>query len=116
MTGPKLIKAVNATFLTTLGRLQKAPEWEKSYFLKLGIYILYKEYILQFKMSQNLNPVDGLTKVTDIFAAAYAEIVGTKDKVFNSGSPLQLVCVLTLATARPDYIFWSVDNMISTVT
>lgn len=38
--------------------------------------------------------------------AAYAEIVGTKDKVFNSGSHLQLVCVLTLATARPDYIFW----------
>jgi len=38
--------------------------------------------------------------------AAYAEIVGTKDKVFNSGSPLQLVCVLTLATSKPDYIFW----------
>ena len=67
-------------------------------------------------MSQNLNPVDGLTKLTYLFAAAYAEIVGTKDKVFNSGSPLQLVCVLTLATARPDYIFWSVDNMISIVT
>ena len=62
-------------------------------------------------MSQNLNPVDGLTKLTYLFSAAYAEIVGTKDKVFNSGSPLQLVCVLTLATARPDYIFWSVDNM-----
>ena len=67
-------------------------------------------------MSKYLNLVGGLTKVTDIFSAAYAEIVGTKDKVFNSGSPLQLVCVLTLATARPDYIFWSVDNMISTVT
>ena len=67
-------------------------------------------------MSKYLNLVGGLTKVTDIFAAAYAEIVGTKDKVFNSGSPLQLVCVLTLATARPDYIFWSADNMISIVT
>ena len=67
-------------------------------------------------MSKYLNPVGGLTKVTDIFSAAYAEIVGTKDKVFNSGSPLQLVCVLTLATARPDYIFWSADNMRSIVT
>jgi len=38
--------------------------------------------------------------------AAYAEIVGTKDKVFNSGSRLQLICVLKLATARVDYIFW----------
>jgi len=38
--------------------------------------------------------------------AAYAEIVGTKDKVFNSGSRLQLICVLTLATSKPDYIFW----------
>lgn len=38
--------------------------------------------------------------------AAFAEIVGTKDKVFNSGSRLQLVCVLTLATSKPDYIFW----------
>jgi len=38
--------------------------------------------------------------------AAYAEIVGTKDKVFNSGSRLQLVCVLKLATSKPDYIFW----------
>jgi len=38
--------------------------------------------------------------------AAYAEIIGTKDKVFNSGSRLQLVCVLTLATSKPDYIFW----------
>jgi len=37
---------------------------------------------------------------------AYAEIVGTKDKVFNSGSRLQLVCVLKLATSKPDYIFW----------
>ena len=57
-----------------------------------------------------------LTQLTNIFSAAYAEIVGTKDKVFKSGSPLQLVCVLTLATARPDYIFWSADNMISIVT
>merc|ERR1719273_2567905 len=38
--------------------------------------------------------------------AAYAEIVGTKDKVFNSGSRLQLICILKLATAKPDYIFW----------
>ena len=41
-----------------------------------------------------------------IILAAYAEIIGTKDKVFNSGSRLQLVCVLTLATSKPDYIFW----------
>ena len=42
----------------------------------------------------------------DDISAAYAEIIGTKDKVFNSGSRLQLVCVLTLATSKPDYIFW----------
>lgn len=44
--------------------------------------------------------------VTLRVVAAYAEIVGTKDKVFNSGSRLQLICVLKLATSRPDYIFW----------
>ena len=27
-------------------------------------------------------------------------------KVFNSGSRLQLICILKLATAKPDYIFW----------
>lgn len=42
--------------------------------------------------------------------AAYAEIVGTKDKVFNSGSRLQLICVLKLATSKPDYIFWYHNN------
>ena len=46
-----------------------------------------------------------LTKIK-FLSAAYAEIVGTKDKVFNSGSRLQLVCVLKLATSKPDYIFW----------
>lgn len=38
--------------------------------------------------------------------AAYADIVGTKDKVFNSGSRLQLIFVLKLATSKPDYVFW----------
>ena len=27
-------------------------------------------------------------------------------KVFNGGSRLQLICILKLATAKPDYIFW----------
>lgn len=37
---------------------------------------------------------------------AFAEIVGTKEKVFKSESKLQLVCALRQATAKPDYIFW----------
>jgi len=46
------------------------------------------------------------TFVTLKVVVAFAEIVGTKDKVFNSGSRLQLICILKLATAKPDYIFW----------
>lgn len=46
------------------------------------------------------------TFVTLRVDVAFAEIVGTKDKVFNSGSRLQLICILKLATAKPDYIFW----------
>ena len=37
---------------------------------------------------------------------AFAEIIGTKEKVFKSESKLQLVCALRQATAKPDYIFW----------
>ena len=81
------------------GAFKKPPSGKIPTFFEASLFLL-------FKMSQNLNPVGGLTKLTDVIAAAYAEIVGTKDKVFNSGSHLQLVCVLTLATARPDYIFW----------
>merc|ERR1719507_1283959 len=50
------------------------------------------------------------TFVTLRVVVAFAEIVGTKDKVFNSGSRLQLICILKLATAKPDYIFWYHNN------
>ena len=39
-------------------------------------------------------------------AEAFAEIIGTKEKVFKSESNLHLVCALKKATAKPDYIFW----------
>jgi len=41
---------------------------------------------------------------------AFAEIIGTKEKVFKSESNLQLVCALKKATAKPEYIFWYHNN------
>ncbi|XP_023337905.1 vascular endothelial growth factor receptor 1 isoform X2 [Eurytemora carolleeae] len=45
-----------------------------------------------------------------IVLEAYAEIIGTKEKVFKSESNLQLVCALQKATAKPDFIFWYHNN------
>ena len=44
--------------------------------------------------------------ISQLFTEAYAEIIGTKEKVFKSESNLQLVCALQKATAKPDFIFW----------
>ena len=37
---------------------------------------------------------------------AYAQILGTKEKIIKSGSMLQLHCILKKATEEPLYVFW----------
>ena len=40
---------------------------------------------------------------------AFAQILGTKEKIIKSGSKLQLHCILKKATEEPLYVFWYVS-------
>lgn len=39
-------------------------------------------------------------------AEAFAQILGTEEKIIKSGSMLQLHCILKRATEEPLYVFW----------
>ena len=43
-------------------------------------------------------------------AEAWAEIVGSEEKVFRTGSDIQLVCRVRDITQPPAYVFWYVSK------
>ena len=42
----------------------------------------------------------------NLISEAYASIIGSKEKVFRTGSEMQLVCIIKDITQAPTYIFW----------